>query len=86
MAKNKTTNNQSMNPVAAGAIGAVVGAAVGIAAGVLADEKNRKIVQEKLEEYKEKGEEAYAQFKKTATEITATGKAKPKELPVKADK
>jgi gas vesicle protein len=49
----KMTNKKGMSPLAAGAVGAAVGAAVGIAAVELSDEKNRKIIGEKLGDLKE---------------------------------
>lgn len=47
-------SNNNINSAAAGIVGVVVGAAVGAAAIALSDEKNRKIVQNKLEEYKKR--------------------------------
>lgn len=62
-------NKKGMNPLTVGAIGAAVGAAVGIAAVELSDPKNRKAIQKKIGELEEKGEQAYAELQKTATEV-----------------
>ncbi len=70
MANKKNENDgKGMNSATAGIVGAVVGAAVGAAAVALSDDKNRKIVQKKFEEYKKDGEKAYTDFKKVAGNV-----------------
>lgn len=65
MANKKKGNNKGINPVVVG----MVGVAVGVAAVELSNEKKRKKVQKKLGEFRERGEQAYAELKRTATDV-----------------
>lgn len=60
---NDKNDDKGMNPVVAGAIGVAVGAAVGAGVAAVA------LDDEKVEELKEKGQEAYDAVKKTVLEV-----------------
>lgn len=70
MAKSK------LNPVAAGAVGAVVGAAVGAGAVMLSNPKNRKMIKDKFETLKKQGQKVYSDLQGKMGEMTAEGKDK----------
>ena len=72
--------NKGMNPVEAGIAGAVVGAAVGATAVVLSEEKNRKMIGKKLNEYREQGQKVYSDLKEKVEELSAQGEAKVEEV------
>lgn len=57
------TNNKSVSPLTAGVVGAVVGAAVGAAAVALSDEKNRKEIGKKFNEFKKDGQKVISDIK-----------------------
>jgi gas vesicle protein len=71
--------NNTAGAVGAGIVGAVVGAAVGAAAVVLSDEKNRKAIGKKFNEYKKDGQKIISDMKGKAEEISSQGKKKVKE-------
>jgi gas vesicle protein len=64
-------NNKGVSPITAGVVGAVVGAAVGATAVALSDEKNRKKIGKKFDEFKEEGQKAYSDLKGKMEEITS---------------
>lgn len=80
------------NTLAAGVAGAVIGAAAAAAAIALSDEKNRKKVQEVLENLQKEGDKVLKEITKRAMEIkdavskTPSGKETPKKLKAKGDK
>lgn len=81
-------NNDGINPVASGVIGAVVGAAAAAAAVVLSDEKNRKKAEAVLEGLEKQGNKIFQEVSKKAKELMGKGeemveKAEPKKLVTK---
>jgi gas vesicle protein len=72
-------NKKGVSAVEAGIVGAVVGAAVGATAVVLSDEKNRKKIGKKLNEYKKDGQKIYSDLKGKVEEMTSAGEAKVEE-------
>lgn len=68
--------NKKMNPVAAGAVGAMVGAAVGAGAVMLSDPKNRKMIKNKFETLKKQGQKAYSDLQDKMEDLTSEGKGK----------
>lgn len=75
-----TNNKKGVNPVAAGIAGAVIGAAAGAAAVVLSDEKNRKKIKGKIDEYKKKGQRAYSDLQDKVEEMKEEGEKKVKQV------
>lgn len=78
-------NNDGINPVASGVIGAMVGAAAAAAAVVLSDEKNRKKAEAVLEGLEKQGNKIFQEVSKKAKELMGKGeamvaKAEPKKL------
>lgn len=81
-------NNDGINPVASGVIGAMVGAAAAAAAVVLSDEKNRKKAEEVLEGLEKQGNKIFQEVSKKAKELmgkdeVTAEKAEPKKMPKK---
>lgn len=74
-----TNNHKGMGAVAAGVVGAVVGAAVGAPAVVLSEEKNRKAIGKKFNEYKKDGQKIISDMKGKVEEITSQGEKKVEE-------
>lgn len=70
------TNKKGMSPVEAGLVGAAVGLAVGASAVALSEEKNRKKIGKKFNEFKEDGQKAYSDIKGEVDELFSQGKAK----------
>ncbi len=62
------SDKKGINPAAAGMVGAVVGAAVGAAAVVLSDEKNRKKLGAKVDQFKKEGSKTFQDLKRRAGE------------------
>jgi gas vesicle protein len=73
------TNKKGMSPVTAGLVGAAVGAAVGAGAMALSDEKNRKKIGKKFNEFKEGGQKVYSDIKEKVEELSSQGEAKVEE-------
>jgi gas vesicle protein len=69
-------NKGGMSPAAAGVVGAVVGAAVGAGAVVLSDEKNRKKIEKKFNEYKKDGQKIISDVRGKVEEMSAQGEKK----------
>lgn len=61
----KADDNKGMNPLVAGAVGAVVGAVV----GATAVELTKPEVQEKLGEIEKKGEKVFSDLKEKAEDL-----------------
>jgi len=72
-------NKKGMNSVAAGLVGAAVGAAVGAGVVVLSEEKNRKKIGKKFNEFKEDGQKVYSDIKDKTEELSSQGEEKVEE-------
>ena len=72
--------NSGMSPVAAGVVGAVVGAAVGAGAVVLSDEKNRKKIEKKFNEYKKDGQKIISDVRGKMEDMASKGEKKVEEV------
>lgn len=62
-------NKKSINPAAAGVVGAVIGAAAAGAAIALSDKDNRKKVGKAIKEVQTEGSKRFAQLKKAADQV-----------------
>lgn len=62
-------NNDGINPVASGVIGAVIGAAAAAAAVVLSDQKNRKKAEQILEGLEKQGNKIFQEVSKKTKEL-----------------
>lgn len=69
-------NKKGVSPVTAGVVGAVVGAAVGATAVALSDEKNRKKIKNKFNEYKKEGQKVYSDLKDKVAEVSSQAEGK----------
>jgi gas vesicle protein len=72
-------NKNNANAVGAGIVGAIVGAAVGAGAVVLSDEKNRKKIGKKFNEYKKDGQKIISDVRGKMDDMASQGEKKVKE-------
>lgn len=77
--QNLSTIKKGASAVGAGIVGAVVGAAIGATAVALSDEKNRKKIGKKFNEYKKEGQKIYSDLKGKVEELSSAGEKKVKE-------
>lgn len=74
-----STIKKNTGAVGVGIAGAVIGAAIGASAVALSDERNRKKIGKKFNEYKKEGQKIYSDLKGKVEDLTSKGEEKVKD-------
>lgn len=74
-----STIKKGTSAIGAGIAGAVIGAAIGATAVALSDERNRKKIGKKFNEYKKEGQKIYSDLKGRVEELSSQGEKKVEE-------